>query len=309
MQICKLSKQNFFSKKITAPIFLAFIFCSKVSAQSMEMPQMPSMPEMPTIQSISSNGFYTPALPSLPKNPTAPASEDSNSSGNKKTETTMSAATSNADLLQTMLEASSSSVLSASDISSLYDSGLFSNLSTLSSSSSMQNYATSTQTNLLLQQMLNSLNELKAQQNNADAAQKTAMENKQADAQNFKNREPSILRFKINGYDIISSLTANFVSEQEADGTFLLTADRKYYVNQVPRTETFYMLFKAVSTTGNALTYKVQSSLTQDYKNENSFIYRMAQTNNMVAEKTGNLVVLHYSENGLSVDLLLDLDN
>ena len=306
LQISKL-KKNYLQI-----IFILFLSL-EAKSQSMEMPelQMPTMPSMPTIQSISSNNFYTPSLPTTPTIPVSPTvtQNEDNSTGEKKSETTISSSNANSDLMQSLLSSSTSSILTASDISSLYDSGLFSSLSGLDSSSLLQNYTTTTQTNLLLQQLLNSLNELKAQQNNADAGQKTAMENKESDAKIFKSREPKILRFKINGYDINSSLTQIFISEQESDGTFLLTADRKYYVNQAARNETFYMLFNAVSTRGNSLSYKVQTSLTQDYENENSFIYKMAQTNNLKADKTGNLVVLHYSENGFVIDLLLDLDN
>ena len=292
-------------------IFFIFIISSQISAQSMEMlqmPEMPAMPTMPTMQSISSGSFYTPTVPTAPVSPAKQNSAKTNNTEDKSNEAVLSNANTTTNTTNS-LQTDPSNILTASDILGLYDSGLFSDLSSLDTTSSVQNYATTSQTNLLLQQMLNSLNDLKTQQNNADAYQKTEMEVKQSDAQNFKSREPKILRFKINGYDILSSLSAYFISEQEADGTFLLTADRKYYVDQFPRTETFYMLFRPTSTTGSCLTYNVQPTLTQDYKNENSFIYRMTQTGNLTAEKTGNLVVLHYSDKNLSVDLLLDLDN
>lgn len=291
-------------------IIFSALIGSHVFAQSMEMipmPAMPSMPSMPTTQSISPNSFYTPTIPNAPSTPKKPDANNDSSNAVQPNASVTNANSTN-DQMNTLLNKEKSAILTAADISGLYDSGLFSDLSSLNSSS-LQNYTTSTQTNLLLQQMLNSLNDLKTQQNNANEAQKTQMEAKQSDAQNFKSREPQILRFKINGYDIISSLETYFISEQEADGTFLITADRKYYANQYQRNETFYMLFRATSTTGSSLAYNVQTTLSQDVKNENSFIYRMAQVGNLTAEKTGNLVVLHYTENGLSIDLLLDLDN
>ena len=202
-----------------------------------------------------------------------------------------------------------SGALTANDISSLYDSGLFSNLSSLGSTGNLANYSTSTSTNVLLQQVLNSLNDLKQQQQSASAKERNELNAVKTDAENFKKREPSILRFKINGYNIADSLTKVFFSETEPDGSFLLSADRRYFVNQQTRTETFYMLFKTVSSKGSSITYKVQPSIVQDSKNENSYIYRLSNVKNLTAEKTGNLVVLHFSSDPLNADLLLDIDN
>lgn len=308
-KVLQISKRNIYLS--FGIIFFTFFINFHIFAQSMEMlqmPEMPAMPSMPSMQSISSGNFYTPTVPTAPVSPVKPNSVNSNTTDEKNNETVITNGNNTANINST-LQADPSKILTASDILGLYDSGLFSDLSSLDTSSAVQNYATTSQTNLLLQQMLNSLNDLKTQQNNADAYHKTEMEVKQSDAQTFKSREPKILRFKINGYDILSSLTAYFISEQEADGTFLLTADRKYYVDQLPRTETFYILFRSASTTGSSLTYNVQPTLTQDYKNENSFIYRMTQAGNLTAEKTGNLVVLHYADKNLTIDLLLDLDN
>ena len=73
--------------------------------------------------------------------------------------------------------------------------------------------------------------------------------------------------------------------------------------------ETFYMLFKTVSSNGSTLTYKVQPSIVQDYKNDNSYVYKLSNVKNLTAEKTGNLVVLHYTSDSLNADLLLDIDS
>ena len=104
-------------------------------------------------------------------------------------------------------------------------------------------------------------------------------------------------------------MTKVFFSETEADGSFLLTADRRYFINQQARTETFYMLFKTVSSNGSSLTYKVQPSIVQDFKNENSYVYRLSNMKNLTAEKTGNLVVMHFTGDTISADLLLDIDS
>ena len=306
MRICKSKKAAGFA----VISLISFCLCGNLTAQpsqstqssttSIEMPAMPEMPSMPTV----GGGFYTPSFPSRVNN-TKQDSEKENSS--EKNEPVLTEAITPESVLTSAL--SKGNTLTAYDISSLYDSGLFSDTSSLYSAGSLSNYATSTSTNVLLQQVLNSLNDLKKQQQNASAKEKNELDAVKTDAENFKKREPSILRFKINGYNISDSLTKVFFSDTEADGSFLLTADRKYFVNQQPRTETFYMLFKTVSSSGSSLTYKVQPSISQDYKNENSYVYRLSNVKNLIAEKTGNLVVMHFTSDSLSADILLDIDS
>ena len=259
------------------------------------------MPSMPTL----GGSFYTPSFPTRPSNTVN--SKGSAETAKEKNETILTEAITPESIINSTL--AKGNTLTAYDISSLYDSGLFSNISSLGAVDSLTNYATSTSTNVLLQQVLNSLNDLKKQQQSASPKERNELNAVKADSENFKKREPSILRFKINGYNISDSLTKVFFSETEPDGTFLLTADRRYFVNQQMRTETFYILFKTVSSNGSSLTYKVQPSIVQDYKNENSYVYRLAAVKNLTAEKTGNLVVMHFSSDSLNADLLLDIDN
>lgn len=288
------------NKKIAFSLVVLFSVCFTF-AQSIEMPSMPEMPDMP---SVSLDGtFYTPTIPkNVPKKQEEKTKENDN-----KNETVLSNADSDTDLLSALLGVNSS-YLTANDISGLYDSGAFSDISSLNSNSVLSNYATTTSTNVLLQQVLNSLNELKQQQKSSSLEKQEELVNTQADAQNFKKREPSILRFKINGYNITDSLTKVFFSDTEPDGTFLLTGDRRYFAGQKQMSETFYILFKTVSSNGSSVTYKVQPSIVQDVKNENSYVYKLAETKNLTAEKTGNLVVMHFNDNNLNVDLLLDID-
>ena len=296
MRVCKSKKAV-----IAACIILAgTILFAQTQSSPLDMPEMPSMPDMPAV----GGGFYTPSFPSRPNNPNK---KNSTEKDKDKTETILTESLTPDSMKPTVF--SNSGALTANDISSLYDSGLFSNLSSLASAGNLSNYSTSTSTNVLLQQVLNSLNDLKQQQQSASAKEKNELNAVKTDAENFKKREPSILRFKINGYNIADSLTKVFFSETEADGTFLLSADRRYFVNQQTRTETFYLLFKTVSSNGSSITYKVQPSIVQDSKNENSYIYRLSNVKNLTAEKTGNLVVLHYSSDPLNADLLLDIDN
>ncbi len=267
------------------------------------MPQIetPAMPSMPAV----GGSFYTPSFPGRINEKTKKTTAEEIEK--EKNETVLTGSVNPNTILSTVL--GGNNALTAYDISSLYDSGLFSNLSSLDNAANLANYNTTTSSNVLLQQVLNSLNDLKKQQQNASAKDKNALDATKKDSENFKKREPAVLRFKINGYNVADSLTEVFFSETEPDGTFLLTGDRKYFVNQQVRTETFYMLFKTVSSNGSTVTYKVQPSIVQDHKNENSYVYRLSTVKNLTAEKTGNLVVMHFSDDSLNADLLLDIDN
>lgn len=299
MRVCK-SKRGLAG---LAACLLSLFFCGTLYAQNQNTIEMPEMPQMPSMPAVG-GGFYTPSFPSRPSSTNK---KDAAESAKEKTESVLTEAITPESILSSALI--KGNTLTANDISSLYDSGLFSNISSLNTNGSLSNYSTSTSTNVLLQQVLNSLNDLKKQQQSASAKEKNELNATKVDAETFKKREPSILRFKINGYNISDSLTKVFFSDTEADGSFLLTGDRKYFVGQQVRTETFYMLFKTVSSNGSSLTYKVQPSIVQDYKNDNSYVYKLAAVKNLTAEKTGNLVVMHFTGDSLSVDLLLDIDS
>lgn len=133
------------------------------------------------------------------------------------------------------------------------------------------------------------------------------LKNVNASLNESSTKKPSILRFFINGNDILDSLKTVYFSDKEADGSFLLTADRKYMLSKKPRSETFYVLFKA---DGNSLSHKgynVEATIVQDAKNENSLLYRFAEKQNLKAQKTGNLVSLYSTSKDMNVDMLLDI--
>lgn len=283
-------------------IYTSLFLAGNIYAQSIDMPSMPEMPAMPTISMDGS--FYTPTVPGNINNKKENTKEKKENSQNN--DAVITNATTPDSILNSLM--SNNALLSASDISSLYDSGLFSDVSSLNTNLATSNYATTSTTNILLQQVLNSLNELKQEQKKASPESQNALQDVQADSNTFKKRQPEILRFKINGYNIKDSLKTIFFSDTEPDGTFLLTADRKYFSGQRQMTETFYILFKTVSSNGSSVTYKVMPSIVQNEKNENSFVYRFAEAKNLTAEKTGNLVVMHFTDSNLNVDLLLDID-
>lgn len=265
-----------------------------------EMPSMPSMPKMP---SISADGeFYRPEIPSSMMK----QNNNKKEIKNENTENQVQSAKQSEDLFTSLL--TNDSTLTANDISSLYSSGLFEDLTSLGGIVPETNYLTTTSTNVLLQQILNQLNELKTKQKNAAPEKIIEAADSQKDSANFKQRNPAILRFRINDFDIKGSLVEVFLSKPDKDGSFLLTGDRKYTADQRTRSETFYFLFKPEKTVGSSVTYKVIPSVVQDYLNVNSFVYKLAQISDLVAEKTGNLVVLRYSGKDITADLLVDLD-
>lgn len=302
MQICRKS-----FCVIAATFFInAFAF-----TQAMEMPEMPSvsMPDMPTISSPTMDGkFYRPSVPQQ-KQTKVSSSNTKAAEPKKNTEAVLSDARSTEDLLQSLL--TNSNLLSAGDISGLYNSGSFDTLSSLTSLTGKTNSTSSSSdlsTNLLLKEILDKLNELKLEQNSASAAEQEVYAAKQQDSETFKKRKPSILRFKVNNYSVKDSITQEFFSEPEPDGSFLLTADRKYLLNNRSCTETFYLLFKAIKSNGSSTTFSVTPSIAQGSENKNSYVYKMCQQKDITAQKTGNLVVVHYNNNGVAADLLLDID-
>ena len=282
-------------------------------AQAVSMPEMPtlSMPDMPSISSPTMDGkFYK---PSVPKQLQSTTTSNASTSTESKTSTdaVLSDATTTDDILLSLL--TNSNLLTAGDISGLYSSGSFDTLSSLTGLSGLSSYSYGTSTSdlttsLLLREILQKLNELKIEQNSASAAEQEVIAAKVQDSETFKTRNPSILRFKINNYSIKDSITQEFFSEPEADGSFLLTADRKYFLNNKACTETFYLLFKAVKSNGSSTTFSVTPSIAQGTENKNSYVYKLCQLKDITAEKTGNLVVVHYDDNGVAADLLLDID-
>ena len=301
MQIC-----NHLKIKLLFPLILALNFT--LWAESLEMPAMPEMPSMPTISNPSLDGnFYKPSIPSQKTNSSKNDAENNQQNTAAASSAILTDGSTSEDILSSFINNNTN--LTAKDISTLYDSGLFTNLSSLTGlSKDYSSGIANEETNALLKKVLESLDELKNQQKNASVLEKANLTNFQTDSQTFKKRQPSILRFKLNGYSMTESFTKVFFSEPETSGTFLLSADRRYFSGQKAKEETLYILFRAVSSTGTSIIYDVEPNVIQTEKNETSYIYKLSQIKNLRAEKTGNLVSLHSEENGLKVDMLLDID-
>ncbi len=286
---------------LTAGLFMS----ACLFAQAIQMPEMPtvSMPEMPAISSPTMDGqFYKPSVPKQMQSQTQ-SSTSTKTESQSSSEAVLSDATTTEDILLSLL--TNSNLLTAGDISGLYSSGTF---DTLSSLTGYSNSTSDMATSLLLREILQKLNDLKIEQNSASAAEQEVIAAKVQDSETFKTRNPSILRFRINNYSIKDSIIQEFFSEPEPDGSFLLTADRKYFLNNRACTETFYLLFKAIKSNGSTTTFSVTPSIAQGTENKNSYVYKLCQLKDITAEKTGNLVVIHYDDNGIAADLLLDID-
>lgn len=312
MQICKTCVFRHSVKAATLFFIINLAFSSGLFSQNkVDMPPMPMMPEMPTI-SFPEYGdtFYHPSVPGNTKHPNKqkadkepPVLEDAEKSAQKK---------SSDALIKSLMNGNSLDTLTASDISSLYDLGMFGDISSLMGYEST-NYNTSSltstnTTNVLLQQVLNELEEMKESQKKETEAESVKQSKDHQNSISISKREPSILRFRVNGYNIADSLSTVFFSEPDTDGSFLLTADRKYIANQQARAETVYFLFRTIKGNGTTTTYEVTPSLVQDRINPNSFVYQLCQQQNITAEKTGNLIVLRYASDNCSAEMLLDLD-
>lgn len=123
-----------------------------------------------------------------------------------------------------------------------------------------------------------------------------------------------ILRFKINGYDILATCTDIVISQPAADGSFLVSGGRAYASGGGQHRESFYLLFSALREHAERTEYEVSTAVVQDQVNEGSLLYRMAQREPQIALRTGNLITLRSAESGTAqeadgwrLDLLLDM--
>jgi hypothetical protein len=290
---------------------------------TLSMPGMPlitgiSSPSMPVISAPTlGSSFYKPGENSPDSSPvSAGTAATENTSSGKKSAASVSAAPaadSTAELSQDGISALSSSV-SASDLNSLQSSGLLGNLYSILGNSSgtanpLSTAAGSTSTDSLLTDILQQLKELKQKNKSTFSADKTAASTDVANnsAARTDSSQPAILRFVVNGYDILSTCRTTYFSNQENDGTFLLTGDRKYTSDGRTRNETFYLLFKTTGSTGFSTQYAVEPAVVQDYANKYSFVYQLAHMQNLSAAKTGNLVTMRLNEPTYNMDLLIDI--
>ena len=337
-----------FSKKIVALAGGVFLFAANFafsqSSQKSDGTTLPSisMPEMPSVSMPSiGSGFYTPGRsdfynPNLKRNqknqsavsstnsptsPSAPSNPQATASSQTATFSQQNALE-NAKNLNSLAQSTSSTLnkLSAEDISSLSNLGVFNQISGLLGRTNsnlesklleaQQTVTANTADSATLQQILTELTELKNQVNGT-GGEKVSLSDKSKAGETFSNvikKEPKILRFVVNGYDLLSTCKKIYFSDTETDGTFLLTGDRKYMSENKARSETFYFYFRAKGSENGITKYAVTPAVSQDYENEYSYLYQLTQKSELTADRTGNLITLRVTDGDWKMDLLISLD-
>lgn len=288
-------------KSIVLALTAAAVF--NASAQSTSFSSITS-PSMPTISSPEiGNGFYSPGSvlkPEYIKN-----TSQNNSSQSEKTKAeNKNAESSNA---KSEMQKKILSALSAKDISLLNEKGFSSDInSMIFSLSSSDN---SQETKILLNKILAEIEKIKDKSSQDNSKKKTA-EVSAAPAKEEKLPEKAkarLLRFSVNGYDILRTCRKIYISEVQLDGTFLITGDRVYSSDGKNRTETFHILFKTSPSENGTLNYKAAANVTQDYLNENSFLYQLSKFESLPAMRVGNLVSMRTEDLNWKLELLIDL--
>ena len=280
-------------------------------------PVMPTPPSMPTLSVPSMSApHYTPGRNTAVQRQTNDSQTGSAPAANETPPQTMQQIPSGKVQSTGPADANSSknqSAVSAADLTALANKGLLNNFYSLlgvsgndallqgglSSGGIPSGGALPSSSNAMLEKILSELDNVKKQ--NAEAVKSNEEQPPASSAR------PGILRFIVNGCDVLSSCRTVYFSDVGADGTFLLTGDRTYTANGQKRMETFYLLFRPAGNAGFSTQYKVECSVVQDYTNTNSFMYRLASLGNLNAVKTGNLVSLRTSDQNCRADLLIDI--
>ncbi len=275
------------------------------SAQNSQQLTRPSAPKAPSHPSVSSpkigSGFYTPGsgdFYSGVKKPSAPVQNNTSASSGSTNTTAASQATSSQALTQNISTAAN---ITAQDLTKLDSMGLLGNFSSLLSKNSVSSAGTGSDT-LLLQQILRELSSIKESVSQVQAPSKPAA------ASNKASSDAKILRFWVNGYDLLTSFRQVYFSTEESDGSFMLTADRKYQSGNKILSETFYILFKATGNSGGIITYNVSTELVQETKNPSSPVSILASQKNLKASRTGNLVKIVRDDQDFRTNILLSMD-
>ena len=253
----------------------------------------PSMPSMPTFS--NENSSYSTNSKSEKTSSTEEVAKTK--AGYALTAETISSLTGNSDL-------GTLSSLLGEDSTSLYN-----NLTGISTG--LDNSVSDYNTTLLLTQILEKLNKI-AENQNEDNSTQSEGSSKEAEKNQVEGKKTSsgIIRFRLNNYEYVSSLSDVYISSPEEDGTFFVTGDRNYSVGNQKSRETFYMLFRVISQKDASIlgNYSVAVSVMQDIENPNSFLYKLSCVENLIAQKTGNLASLRVNNQNIKADILISLE-
>lgn len=306
---------NLFLLTVVLLLNATFVFSQNSSGVNMPSVSMPSSPTSPSMPSLSvpslDSKFYIPQTVVSNKKDVVPNPKHENNQESQASSVASVAALNPMPTLDTSTEnalySMDSGFVSASDISSLGHNGLLGSLYGLTGGASRLSSASN---DTMLLKIMQGLSEIKKQQDELSEkvlANENTMKNQETYNKAEKSNNPAILRFVINGYNISDTCKTVYFSEKENDGSFLLTADRRYLFEDKPRNETFYFLFRSNGIGGASRAYNIEPAIVQDYKNEDSMVYKFCQQNDLKADKIGNLVTLHTASADLNCDLLLDI--
>ena len=294
---------------------------------------------MPTIESPSlGTGFYTPSGVPSPfmsgKGEASPASGSGTSSGSSAASSgqTKSSSSGAASSAKTMSRTLASSV-SARDLETMDSLGLLGGLSGIlsegygstlySRAGSASTLADRTEeTNRLLNRVLEKMEEIK-EKGESSRTESTAIlvsdekelpaDSSASSASAVESSSPAVrnksrlLRFAVNGYNVLRTCRTVYISDVQDNGTFLVTGDRRYMSDGKTRSETFHILFKTKPDSTAVCEYDAATAVTQDSYNPNSFVYQLSQRRNMMASRTGNLVSMRTEDPDWRLELLIDL--
>ncbi|MBP5753956.1 MAG: hypothetical protein J6W60_14030 [Treponema sp.] len=281
--------------------------CGFAFSQGLSAPSMPtiSSPTMPTVSTpvIGSSFSYSNSNSANSSKNSAEkknaSDEEKNSSGKKKL-------------------ADSLSTLTASDLQTLSATGMLNTLldsqagsSSLTGLSNLYTSSSASETNVLLKQVLTEMEEIKKQtsvpEKVASQAQQAPVVTSTGNTSTVRAKPSRLIRFSVNGYDVLRTCRTIYISDVQEDGTFLVTGDRKYSSDGKTRSETFHLLFKKDQGSSGLQNYHAAAAVTQDYLNEYSFLYQLSQRENLSAMRTGNLVTMRTTDPDWKLELLIDL--
>lgn len=263
---------------------------------SITSPEMPSVSAPEVTEGVFAPGFEFPAFragnqPEKKEAPSAAQQGSRTSAGHTGAEKKKDAA-----------------LLTASDLSALDSLGLLNRAGILYGNSSegiLSSAREAAETKQVLAEVLSKIEELKAA-SPAEPAASPAKQNQAAAEQAPARRHAKILRFSVNGYDILKTCRKIYISDVQQDGTFLVTGDRRYASDGKSRSETFHLLFKS-SPQESGGNYTAAAAVTQDYLNEYSFLYQLSQLQEISALRTGNFVTVRTEKPDWKLELLIDL--
>ncbi len=305
----RIFRKSYFGISIFA--LCALDLTAQVSAPTISAPEMPSI-SSPTL----GGGFYNPrSSESMFYQGKKSQNATSSSEAKNLSEKTENSASATAQLSQSLFN------LTANDIQTFGTSDILSSL--LGSNATSQLNAlnenilgdSSNQTNKLLQQVLSEIENLKnqtqkqnAEQNSNQKVQESkSTEKVSASQSSVRTHSSHLIRFTVNGYDILKTCRSVYISDVQSDGTFLVTGDREYSSDGKNRTETFHLLFQANANSSSLQHYNAAAAVSQDSENPYSFMYQLSKRNDLNALRTGNLVSMRTNDPAWKLELLIDL--